>query len=137
MTIYGIGASYGGKHDKSTAFIENQCACLGWSKSDAPALHQILSKVKVGDFFYIKSFSLSTKELHIKAIGVVTDDTVESKVDLGQGVTVKWIWKHQEKVRIPLTEAMYKYNVYNNTLYEGYFPIVQRRILELAFGQGK
>ncbi|WHY48810.1 hypothetical protein [Lysinibacillus pakistanensis] len=60
------------------------------------------------------------------------DDSIEEKSDLGLGITVKWLWKNEEKVRVSLTEEMYKYNVYNNTLYEEYFHIVQRKVLELA-----
>lgn len=132
MAIYGIGASYSGKFDKTNAFIENNCACIGWSVNDAPALHQILKKIKIGDFIYIKTMSITTKELHIKAVGIVMDDSIEEKSDLGLGITVKWLWKNEEKVRVSLTEEMYKYNVYNNTLYEEYFHIVQRKVLELA-----
>ena len=78
MAIYGIGAMYDCTYDKKMDFIKNNCVCIGYGLQDAPALHKMLSKVKIGDFIYIKSLTgQSSKALIIKAVGIVTDDRVE------------------------------------------------------------
>ncbi|GAB1795492.1 hypothetical protein [Priestia aryabhattai] len=130
MAVYGIGAAYGGRNDKTKDFLHNNCACIGWGEQDAPSLYKLLSKIKISDFIYIKSMSISTKELLIKAVGIVEDDTIETKSTLGKGIRVKWLWHGIE--RVPLTEKMYKYNVYNNTLYEEYLSDVQKKVINLA-----
>jgi hypothetical protein len=130
MAVYGIGAAYGGKRDKTGDFLKNQCACIGWDEDEAPSLHKMLSKIKISDFIYIKSMSISTKQLIVKAVGIVVDDIIEDKGNLGKGITVHWIW--QGKKEIPITNEMYKNNVFNNTLYEEYLPNIQREIVSLA-----
>ncbi|WP_243388503.1 hypothetical protein [Bacillus kexueae] len=135
MAIYGIGAMYGGTRDKSNEFLKQKCACIGWDEKEAPGLHKMLTKIKTGDFIYIKSMDISKKSLGIKAIGVVYDDQIKD-YGLGKGVSVKWLWPlegvSQEKIAI--TSEMYKNNVFNNTLYEEYNPVVQSFILNKVFG---
>jgi hypothetical protein len=134
MGVYGIGAAYGGHRDKTKDFLSNQCACIGWNETEAPSLHKMLSKIRTSDFIYIKSMSISTKSLIIKAVGIVVDDNVEEKGHLGKGVTVDWLWNGKKE--IPITAEMYKNNVFNNTLYEEYFPEIQRIVLDLALKKG-
>ncbi|WP_220027993.1 hypothetical protein [Paenibacillus sp. S02] len=99
---------------------------------DAPALHKMLSKVKIGDFIYIKSLTgQSSKALIIKAVGIVTDDRVEEHNGLGLGVSMKWIWQGEKK--LDLTEQMYKNNVFINTLYEEFNRDIQTLILQKVF----
>ncbi|MFM1655528.1 hypothetical protein ACI7RC_26040 [Brevibacillus sp. B_LB10_24] len=132
MGIYGIGAKYGGVREKKDEFLQNQCACIGWSVEQAPALHKMLQKIKIGDIIYIKSMAGTTeKELIIKAIGVVTDDTIVERQGLGLGISVRWIWVGEKRTSI--TEEMYKNNVFNNTLYEEFNPSVSSLILETLF----
>lgn len=130
MAVYGIGSAYGGHNDKTDEFLKNNCACIGWRYKEAPSLHKMLSKIKISDLIYIKSMSIASKELIVKAVGIVVDDTVQDKVNLGMGITVEWLWKGSEKISI--TSEMYKNNVFNNTLYEEYLPDIQIRIIELA-----
>ncbi|PYI56114.1 hypothetical protein [Paenibacillus flagellatus] len=134
MAIYGIGAMYGRIHDKKDEFIQSNCACIGYDPDEAPALHRMLNKLKIGDFIYIKSMAgQSEKSLVIKAIGIVIDDRIEDRNGLGLGVTMKWIWQGEE--RILLTDQMYKNNVFNNTLYEEYnqdiLTLILRKVFEL------
>jgi hypothetical protein len=76
--------------------------------------------------------SIGSQELIIKAVGIVVDDTIEDKGNLGKGITVKWLWTGNEKIAI--TPEMYKNNVFNNTLYEEYLPEIQLKIINLAVG---
>lgn len=57
----------------------------------------MLSKIRISDFIYIKSMSISTKSLIIKAVGIVVDDNIEEKGHLGKGVTVDWLWNGKKK----------------------------------------
>jgi hypothetical protein len=133
MAVYGIGAAYGGNRDKTKDFLDKSCACIGWNEHEAPSLHKMLSKIKISDFIYIKSMSIATKELIVKAVGIVVDDNIEEKGKLGKGVTVEWLWNGKES--IPITTEMYKNNVFNNTLYEEYLPHIQRRIIDLVLNK--
>ncbi|QYK67486.1 hypothetical protein KAI36_02636 [Paenibacillus sp. S02] len=95
-------------------------------------MHKMLSKVKIGDFIYIKSLTgQSSKALIIKAVGIVTDDRVEEHNGLGLGVSMKWIWQGEKK--LDLTEQMYKNNVFINTLYEEFNRDIQTLILQKVF----
>lgn len=135
MSVYGIGAMYGKSIDKKEDFLINNCACIGWKEEEAPALHKMLRKIKVGDFIYIKSFAISKKELRIKAVGIVIKDGIseEEENKFGVGVTIKWLWDCGEKPKIiKVTEGIYRNNVFNNTLYEEYNPCIQLEILKLG-----
>lgn len=117
MAVWGIGAYYTGDkpEDKTQYFIDNECACIGWSKSEAPSLYRMLKSVKLGDIIYIKSFALRNTSVCIKAVGIVTEtDTSEN--------TVKVKWKRNFKGIEPITVTpeRYRNNVYGNTLYEEY-----------------
>lgn len=112
MAIFGIGASYG-KLDVSNEFITNSVACIGWDKTEASSLHEILRFLKLGDVIYIKSAPIG-KGIRIKGIGIVRDNTLRKVLDLGTGVSVTWVWTGYEN----LGTIDDKYNVRNNTLYE-------------------
>jgi hypothetical protein len=96
MTVYGIGAYHGDDRDVSNTFLSEEAACVGWSREEAPALHRILKHIKIGDIIYIKVHTPQIG-LKIKAVGIVTDDTV-SKYSCGYGVKVKWIWTGEVKL---------------------------------------
>lgn len=127
MAIFGIGATYE-NHDVSKQFIADSIACVGWTISDAPAIHEILRCLKVGDIMYIKTSPIG-QGIRVKAVGIVIENTLEKKNNLGIGVSVKWIWDGYENIgRIDD-----KYNVRNNTLYEEHNKCVQTFVLNLLF----
>jgi hypothetical protein len=136
MSIYGIGSNYEGKYDKKEEFISKGCACIGWKENDAPALYNLLRRVNIGDFIYIKSMNIPNKELLIKAVGVVTDNNITFYKDtvgsyLGNGVKVNWLWNDEKRIKI--SDEMYRYNVFNNTLYEEFNSDIQKLVVKLAF----
>jgi hypothetical protein len=51
MSVYGIGATYGGTEDKSEDFVRNGVACIGWPPEDAPAAHAQMKGIKAGTSF--------------------------------------------------------------------------------------
>jgi hypothetical protein len=129
MAIFGIGANYGGD-DVSNEFINNTVACVGWDITDAPALHEILRFLKLGDIIYIKSAPIG-QGIRVKGIGIVQDNTLKPIPNLGTGVSVNWIWTGHEN----LGTIDDKYNVRNNTLYEEFNREVQERVLKLLFSR--
>lgn len=131
MAIYGIGAYYDGETDVSGDFIEQRVACVGWTQDEAPTLHNILRCVKIGDIMYIKSAPIG-QGLYIKAVGIVTDNTVRYEEDgLGARVSMNWIWTGMDHFGV----VDDKYNVRNITLYEEFSREVQSRVLELLFSR--
>lgn len=121
MAVWGIGAYYTGEtpENKTQDFIDNECACIGWDKRNAPSLYKMLSSIKPGDIIYIKSFALRNKTLHIKAVGIVSETNVS---DLKNGVKVKWKQNFIGIEPFIITPERYRNNVYGNTLYEEYDP---------------
>ena len=121
MAVWGIGAYYTGEtpEDKTQDFIDNECACIGWDKRNAPSLYKMLSSIIPGDIIYIKSFALRNKTLHIKAVGIVSETNVS---DLKNGVKVKWKQNFIGIQPFTITPERYRNNVYGNTLYEEYDP---------------
>lgn len=131
MAVWGIGAYYSNSEpaDKTKDFIENNCACIGWNKDDAPSLHFMFDSIKAGDIIYIKSFTPKTKELHIKAVGLVNDTTKKHYDSLGTGVRV--IWKENfQPFSISVDDKMYKNNVFNNTLFEEFNTNIIEKIIK-------
>jgi len=109
--MWGIGAYWSGDNppDKTQSFIDEQCAQIGWSSNDAPALYEQFAQIEAGDIIYIKS-KPPGKKLHIKAIGYVLDKPDGSKVK------VKWMPNTSFEHDISAIES--RYNVYSLTLYE-------------------
>jgi hypothetical protein len=131
MAIYGIGAFY--EADVSSDFLAQGVACIGRDVQDAPALHRLLSHLRVGDIIYIKAHPPG-KSLTIKTVGIILEEEVKAYAGLGRGVRVRWAWNGNHMVREAANE---KYNVRNNSLYEEVSPVIQDTILALLFSMLK
>jgi len=126
--IYAIGAYY--DEDASGDFIKHDIAGPGWTESDAPKLFQFIKSLKVGDIVYIKSAPPSSKYITVKAIGIIVDDrfvTNSSVVSIGRNI--KWVITTIFKIDKPKE----KNNVRLNTMYEEFYPDVQKSILDKLF----
>jgi hypothetical protein len=139
MAVFGIGAYYDDE-DVSSDFVNKECACIGYDKTDASSLYEMLRRIKKGDIIYIKSYNIKTKTVLIKAIGYVIGRNIEKfkfpndKDPMGYGRKVLWKNVFEENgdwIRVPLADEDQKNNVYNNTLYEEYSDTVINKILEL------
>ena len=129
MSIFAIGAYF--EKDVSEDFIFHKIAGPGWSKADAPELHQFVNSLKVGDIVYLKSASPSSKDIIVKAIGVVYDDCfITNSPVVSAGRNIRWLVS--ESFRIP--KPTEKNNVRMNTMYEEFHPDVQKEILNRLFG---
>ena len=127
MAIFGIGAFY--DQDVSSSFVNANLVGVGWSDKDAPELHQFMMALKVGDIVYIKSFPPGSKEIIVKAIGIVIDDIIRTSQDSNNlvacGRNVRWASTQEFRIIKPQE----KNNVRSNTMYEEYHPEVQKSIL--------
>ena len=143
MAIYGIGSNYKSEPqvDMTKEFINNDCVCIGYEYEDSTSLYEILKRMKIGDFVYIKSYSAkNNKTIFVKAIGIVIGTDLEEKYSkdnctkLGYGRTIKWVKDFSDKSKqINLIPSDIKNNVYNNTIYEEYSINIINNILNLVF----
>ncbi|MGE6330401.1 hypothetical protein ACQKCW_07360 [Psychrobacter pacificensis] len=133
MAIFAVGAYY--DEDVSNEFIKHNIAGPGWEKHQAPELHQFISSLKVGDIIYIKSAPPSSKNITVKAIGVIVDNVLlQSEADtrniVSVGRNVKWLVTENFEIAKPKE----KNNVRLNTMYEEFHPEVQKIIIDKLFG---
>ncbi len=125
MAIFGVGAYY--ERDVSEDFISQNIVGVGWSDEKAPELKEYFTSLKVGDLVYIKSASPKSKNIKVKAIGIIVDHTVvRDKKIVSTGRNVKWLSK--EKFNIPKPQE--KNNVRMNTVYEEFHPMVLKEIID-------
>ena len=119
MAVWGIGAYYKGSvpADKTTEFLKEGYAYIGWDENEASALYRMFDSIKLGDIVYIKSFVPRTKQLHIKAIGIVVDTQKKESNSLGTGLHVQWK-KDFAPFTMEITPQIFRNNVFNNTLFE-------------------
>ncbi len=128
MAIFAIGAYY--DEDVSDSFIKNNIAGPGWLKTEAPELHQFIGSLKVGDIVYIKSASPASKDIVIKAVGIVSDNAlVTNSPIVSVGRNIKWLVTESFRTAKPQE----KNNVRLNTMYEEFHPEVQQAILDRLF----
>lgn len=130
MAVWGIGAYYSGQNnpDKTAEFLAQAGAFVGWNYCNAPSLHNMLKSIRVGDIIYIKSYTIKTKSLNIKAIGIVDDIATKTGTGLGTGIGVKWK-KNFTPISVVLNDETFRNNVYNNTLYEEFDLDIINRII--------
>jgi len=124
MAIYGIGANYDRNRDVSQDFIDNNIIGTGWTLEEAPDIHQFIKSLKVGDIVFLKSSSIRTHEIIVKAIGVINNNEipVHQIIQIGRNVT----WLLKDEFRLPESG---KNNVHQNTIFEEFDPEIQQEII--------
>ena len=131
MAVWGIGAYYKGSSpaDKTDEFLNDKRAYIGWNEPDAPALYRMFDSIKAGDLIYIKSFAPKTKQLQIKAVGIVKDTKKEASDSLGTGISVRWK-QCFTPITVDVTPQIYRNNVFNNTLYEEFNDNIIKEVID-------
>ncbi len=136
MAVYGVGAYYG--WDVTKEFIDKKCFCIGYNKSDATTLYEMLRRAKIGDIVYIKSFSPSANEkITIKAVGFIIGRNIKEFYfndgqSMGYGREVRWVKDFSDCWQeIKLTKEDSVNNVYSNTMYEEYSSRIIKVILDM------
>ncbi len=134
MAVYGFGAAYGGSDDMTSDFIKASGAFVGWKLDEAPAAHEMLRQIEVGDIVFLKSFPPSIG-LIVKAAGIVIETGEDIMAwELGTGVRVNWTFvgaRDGGHVRLGKINDKADFTR-GGTLYREYNPNVQRKIIELV-----
>jgi len=121
MAVFGIGAYY--DCDVSSDFVNEECACIGYGKTEASSLYEMLRRIKKGDIIYIKSYAIKNSTVVIKAIGYVIGRDIKefnfpnSTESMGFGRKILWkrvFEENDEWIRVPLADEDKKNNVYNS-----------------------
>jgi hypothetical protein len=136
--IYGIGTMYGSTDEMLPDFITSGAVWIGWPQEEAPALHQLLGQIGVGDIVFAKSFPPSSG-LYIKGVAVVTSAQTVKLTKLGVGREVRWIWTAsdgRQSVHVGRLDDRYD-NMRGGTLYQELGPVVQKKVLDILFNPGQ
>ena len=139
MAIFGAGSKWNDKEVRNE-FFEEEKFIIGWNKSNAKDLYEVLSHLKTGDIIYLKANQPGSRSIRIKGIGIVTKSVIQCINDNEYGdakisdwnsffVRVKWIHKDEFTITIPDAEGKLT-NVRAATFYEEYLPYVQFEIVE-------
>lgn len=136
MAIYGIGADYDGKY-VGDEFYGNGVVCIGWGLETKPYLYGIMREIGIGDIVIIKSFfqRAGKQVLRIKGIGIVIDNKLKSKRNLGQCIEVRWLKYDADFLKeLEYTKEEFDAGVQRRTtIYKEYNPEICKAIVELAF----
>ena len=131
MAIWGLGAFYSETGDVTQSFLSHGVGCIGWDNRDAPDLHRLLSRIRIGDIIYLKAHPPS-QGLIIKAVGIVINDHVHPVANVGEAcITVNWVWSGN----VLVGRVRGKYNVRNNTLFEEINLVIQKRVVGLLLSE--
>lgn len=138
MAIYGIGCDYDGK-DVGNDFYKKGIACIGWAPEDKPYLYGIMKEIDIGDIVIIKSFfqRRGKQVLRIKAVGIVTDNTIKKVKDLGHCLEVKWLQYKPDGIKeFEFTKEEFDAGVQRRTtIYKEYNPELCKQIVQLLTSQ--
>jgi len=129
MRIWGIGSNWDSV-DVSGEFREGGYVQIGWTEPQAPGLYVMLGQIAIGDMVYIKSRSFGDKTLRIKAIGKAISAPYISRPSDRGTINVVWLKEFDEPIIHSITEEEYRYNVYNNTLYEEFNPGIIKELMD-------
>src|SRR5256885_9186574 len=122
------GPWYGSTDEMLPQFLSRKVACIGWPKTEASALHQMLAQIGGGDIVFMKAHPPS-HGLYIKAVGIVDSPEIYSFPDLG----VQWVWTFRESdgpVHLGRQNDRYD-NFRGGTLYQELGPAVQAAVIDL------
>lgn len=109
MKFYGVGVQYGRTDDKLDDFIKFDFWCMGHNTHER--FENIISKVKVGDVVFAKSFvPENPKHFYIRAIGFVRDinhlpDNVPDEYKLKHGFSVEQTTEFTKRLDLEPSET--------------------------------
>lgn len=143
MAIFGIGSVW--DEEMKDHFFENKNFIVGWNYLSAKDIYEAVSSLKVGDIIYLKANRPGSRNIRVKAIGVVEQSFIqyfiENNLDPSYisdwnnfSIPIRWIVTEQFIIKIPSEEGRLT-NIRAATFYEEYLPFVQRKILNRLFSK--
>lgn len=99
MAIWGMGSHFNGEDNQIDNFIKDNFVCMLWKESEVPEFYEMMKEIQLGDIIYLKSFQRGSSNMHINAIGIVTQTFSKTNTHVGyencgNEIGVKWINKN-------------------------------------------
>lgn len=136
MSVFGMGAMYGGNENQLEKFLSLGVACVGYSIEEAPSIHAQMKSLKFGDIIFIKSYA-PTAGLHIKAVGIVTNPNFRQITEqVGWGVNVRWKSLPEKTIDLGKIEDHADF-MRRGSLYEEFNPSVIQQVIDLLLPPSK
>lgn len=103
MAIWGIGSHFNGTDNQIHNFIKENFVCMLWKEDDVPEFYEMMKEIQLGDIIYLKSFQRGSNDMHINAIGIVTETFRDENAHVGyehcnNQIGVEWINKNPNEV---------------------------------------
>jgi hypothetical protein len=99
MAVWGIGSFFHGTDNQFDNFIDGNFVCMLWKEDEVPEFYEMMREIQLGDIVYLKSFKRGSNEMHVNAIGIVTDTFKSVNSHIGyenckNEIGVRWINKN-------------------------------------------
>lgn len=144
MAIFGAGSNWEGDELKDE-FIAKEYFVVGWNYQHAKDLFDTVALLRAGDIIYLKANRGGSRNIRVKAIGVIKTSFVHSFIESGLSpekfldwqsffIPVKWIVTEEFHIVIPDIEGKLT-NIRSSTIFEEHLPFVQTEILQKLFKQ--
>jgi hypothetical protein len=141
MAIFGAGSQWDDEQKEN--FIRNENFVVGWDFESAKDIYTLVGSLKAGDIIYLKASPAGSRNIRIKAIGVVKTSVINhiiqnsikssSLADWNSfSIPIKWIITEQFFIEIPPEEGKLT-NIRSSTFYEENLPYVQEKILNKLY----
>lgn len=132
MAIWGIGSHFHGTDNQIDNFINGKFVCMLWKEEDIPEFYEMMKDIQLGDIIYLKSFQRGSNDMHINAIGIVTETFRAENTHVGyehcnNQIGVEWINKNPNEVI--QVNSIYKQR--KTTICKEYDKKVVERIIKL------
>lgn len=132
MAIWGMGSFFNGTDNQFDNFIKENFVCMLWKEDEVPEFYEMMKEIQLGDIIYLKSFKRGSNEMHINAVGIVTE-TFENKnyhsgyENCDNKIGVEWINKNANEV----IEVNSIYKQRKTTICKEYDKKVVKKIIKL------
>ena len=73
MAVWGMGSFFNGADNQFDNFIKENFVCMLWNENDVPEFYAMMKEIQLGDIIYLKSFKRGSDEMHVNAVGIVTE----------------------------------------------------------------
>ncbi len=138
MAIWGMGSHFHGTDNQFDNFIKGKFVCMLWKENEVPEFYEMMKEIQLGDIIYLKSFKRGSNEMHINAVGIVTETFENENTHIGyehcnNQISVEWVNKNTNEV----IEVNGIYKQRKTTICKEYDKKVVKRIIKLIQSKDK
>lgn len=103
MAVWGMGSFFNGADNQFDNFIKENFVCMLWNENDVPEFYAMMKEIQLGDIIYLKSFKRGSDEMHVNAVGIVTETFKNKNYHSGyetcnNQIGVEWINTNSNEV---------------------------------------